>query len=511
MTKPESGSTSGITVVANWRDSSHREAGGAEQYCEQVAKRLVDRGHRVVLLSASVEGCPPREIVDGYEKVRGGGKFGVYLHALVWMARNRRHISAVVDSQNGIPFFSPLVVGKRTPAVLLLHHVHQRQFSSYFSPFVARVGRWLEGPASRRVYGRRSVVAVSPSTRAGARRVLKLQGPIYVAPPGFLPGVRPVTSSSAGTSGNGGTAGAPTVRSRQRSEHPTIAAVGRMVPHKRFELAVEAMAVVAASHPDAELHLVGDGPQRQAVEELASKVNARIVFHGAISDMERDDVVGRAWLGVNCSAGEGWGISVIEANYLGLPVVGFDVPGLRDSIRDGDTGWLVPEDGSLALCIVEAVSQLRSQQVADTWSSRTSAWAARTNWDLTADIIDGVLTAERDRLERDNRRRHTDLGTHVHVPDAVVPSGWEPALRRTDRSFVGSRGVSILLQGTDLTDAGKALRRIGLPVDNDSSPDSRIELRVARYADQIHPGGWGDSPRTNSTGILRVVGSDAGS
>ena len=92
----------------------------------------------------------------------------------------------VVDCQNGIPFFSPLFAGTDVPVVQVIHHVHQDQFATRFPAPVAALGRFLEGPATRRVYGPRAVVAVSPSTRQELRRRLRFRGPIFVVPNGSV-------------------------------------------------------------------------------------------------------------------------------------------------------------------------------------------------------------------------------------------------------------------------------------------------------------------------------------
>src|SRR6202167_5705810 len=176
------------TVIVNWRDLSHPQAGGAEMYCEEVARRLARDGRRVVLLTSAVADQPSWETRDGYLVIRRGGPFTVYLFAFLWLWSNRRRIVEVIDSQCGIPFLAPLAVRRDTPVVILIYHVHQEKFGQYLSPFLAQIGRWIEGPVSRLVYGRRTIVTISPSSRRDIRRTLRLKGTIQVA----IPGCRPV-------------------------------------------------------------------------------------------------------------------------------------------------------------------------------------------------------------------------------------------------------------------------------------------------------------------------------
>jgi hypothetical protein len=133
-------------VVLNWRDRRHPAAGGAELYCERLARELARRGRSVVLVTSRPAGTAARESLDGYSVRRLGSWWSVYPLVLLWLLRHRRSVGAVIDSQNGVPFFSPLVVGSRTPVVLLVHHVHQDLFTRALHPPAARLARWLEGP-----------------------------------------------------------------------------------------------------------------------------------------------------------------------------------------------------------------------------------------------------------------------------------------------------------------------------------------------------------------------------
>ena len=80
-------------VFANWRDSRHPQAGGAELYCESVARRLARQGTQVTLLTSRPPGTARTETVEGVEVRRRGGTFTVYLHALSWLARKRRSMT----------------------------------------------------------------------------------------------------------------------------------------------------------------------------------------------------------------------------------------------------------------------------------------------------------------------------------------------------------------------------------------------------------------------------------
>jgi glycosyltransferase involved in cell wall biosynthesis len=451
-------------VVLNWRDRRHPAAGGAELYCERLARELARRGRSVVLVTSRPAGTAARESLDGYSVRRLGSWWSVYPLALLWLLRHRQSVGAVIDSQNGVPFFSPLVLGPRTPVVLLVHHVHQDLFTRALHPLAARLARWLEGPASRRVYRRRTVVVLSPSARTQVRRRLRFDGAVRVVPTG------------ADTLGLRG----------ERSAAPRMVVVGRLTAYKRLDSLVDAMAEVQRRLPDAELHLVGKGPARRDLEQWARAAGARVVFHGRLPDVERDELLSTAWLTVSASDGGDWAVSLVEANAAGVPALARRVSGLRDTVRHGQTGWLVDgsEDG-LAEAITRALVTLADPVVAGTVSERARAWADRFTWARTADGVLQALDTERARLERQlhghrERRTGNDLVVVLSVAQSALPEGWE-SLRRTNDVWV-SDGTTVraLLTGADEGDVEVILARLGIRRDGPS-----VSVLVARHADLL--------------------------
>lgn len=452
-------------VFLNWRDRRHPRAGGAELYCQSVAERFAAAGAHVTLVTARAAGSPAVEDVNGVSVIRRGGALTVYLAAAMWLIRNRASVDAVVDFQNGIPFLSPLFVPRHVPIACVIFHVHQEQFRAYFRRPISDLGRFLEKTGTRFAYRRRAVVAISPSTRVEIRRRLRLPNPIFLAPCG----IDQTSRSSADST---------------RSREPSIAVVGRLVPHKRLDLLLDAMPAILDALPSATLVIAGDGPARS---DLARRIDAlglsaSVILKGRVTDDERDDLLRSSWLTVNPSAGEGWGLSVIEANAHGVPAVAFHVPGLQDSVVDGRTGWLVDEGQPLASTIVAALRRLADPREAAAWSRRTRSWAAGFDWDSTAQRILAVLDTERDRLANGwnaaDRRRSSDLSVRVSWQSPAVPA--LVSRRRTDQLVTLDGAHQAVLHGADELQAAAVFARWGL--------DGGFDADVARDNDLLAPG-----------------------
>jgi len=363
-------------VVVNWRDLDHSLAGGSEVYAWQLACALREGGAEVEFLTARDRGQAATDTRDGIVVRRRGGALSFYPHTALRLLARRRRIDAVIDPSCGLPSFAPLVVRRRTPVLLVMHHVHQDQFATHFPPLVAALGRWLERVLMPLVYGRRQVVAVSESTIEEMRRQLGWTGPIGLLHNGAdLPPV--------GT-------GDPALQDPDR-----IAVLGRLVAHKRVDLVVHALDALRSERPRLELDIIGQGPERLRLEGLVARLGLghRVTFHGFVDEDTKSALLARAAVHVCASDAEGWGQAVIEAAGHGVPTLARDVPGLRDSIRPGETGWLVPDpEGAdrgddldevvrrLTARLREALVDAHTLTNRARWFEACQAWARQFDW-----------------------------------------------------------------------------------------------------------------------------------
>jgi glycosyltransferase involved in cell wall biosynthesis len=339
-------------VFVAWKDTANEQAGGSEVFVDRVARVLFERGHEVALLCGG-----PVEQHD-YEVVDIGGKFDQYLRA-PFAARNYRDWDLLVDVSNGVPYFSPL--WRRGPSVMVVHHVHEDQWPLNFPPPVAKVGWLLESELVPRVYRKRLVLAVSPSTRDALIEIGFRADQIRL----MHNGTDPAASVEVA-----------------RATEPTFVALGRLVPHKRVDKLLEIWARVH-EQIGGRLLVLGDGPERDRLEALAGP---GVEMRGSVGNEEKHLALGSAWLLVHAAQHEGWGLVVTEAAQHDTPTLAFDVPGVRDVVVNGETGVLIPDgddDAMVAAWVALAADPVRRDELGKAARRHCAAYT----WEAAADAL----------------------------------------------------------------------------------------------------------------------------
>lgn len=365
-----------------WRDTGHPQGGGSERYLEQVGAQLAARGIKVTLRTAAYRGAPTQEVVDGLEISRGGGRFTVYPRALAAIVAGRLGFGplkgirpdAVIDTQNGIPFFSRAVAG--APVTLLVHHCHREQW-----PVAGRVlgaiGWWVESRLAPHVHRGNQYLTVSlPSADelvalgVDRDRIAVVRNGADKLPAGVEEG------------GNA-----------TRTTHPSLCVLSRLVPHKQIEDALAAVAALRRTIANLHLDVIGGGWWEQNLRDRARElgVGDSVTFHGHVDEARKHELLSRAWVHVMPSRKEGWGLAVIEAAQHGVPTVGYrSSKGLTDSIIDGVTGILVGDAAELAASVHALLLDAESRTVL---GEKARVWAREFSWASTGEGVHAVLAA----------------------------------------------------------------------------------------------------------------------
>lgn len=316
-----------------WRDSTHPQGGGSERYLERVGEYLAAHGHEVVYRTAGHTDAPRRSQRNGVRFSRSGGKYSVYPKAWAGMLLGRMGvgtlagIDAVVDTQNGIPFFARLASG--APTVLLTHHCHREQWP-VAGPIIARIGWLLESQVAPRVYRGAPYVTVSQASKDDLVDLGVRAEDIRI----IENGIDPVPAHVPQLAEDG-------------AIH--LVTLSRLVPHKQIEHAMDTLATLAPGRTLV-LDVIGSGWWEDELREyaIARGITEQVIFHGQVTEDYKHALLARAAVHLMPSRKEGWGLAVVEAAQHGVPTVGYRTAGgLRDSIQDHITGLLADNPADL--------------------------------------------------------------------------------------------------------------------------------------------------------------------
>lgn len=366
-----------------WRDSGHPEGGGSEVYLERVGEYLASPAggnHEVTFRTARYPGSPPVEHRGGVTYVRGGGALGVYPRAWGYLRRHR--FDAIVDTQNGVPFFARVFGRGRPTTVVLTHHCHREQWP-VAGPFLRHIGWFVESRLSPWVHRRTPYVTVSvPSADdlvalgVGQERISIIRNGVDI-PPWLAEsdvGVRSVVGAQDGD-----------------TEGLRLVTLSRLVPHKQIEHALHALARVLPEHPTAVLDIIGDGWWSEKLRQCAAELGVfdHVVFHGHVSEERKHQILSRADIHLLPSRKEGWGLAVIEAGLHGVPTLGYlSSDGLRDSVIDGKTGILVHSEKDLLRVLGELMDDReRCKMLGDAARVRSQSFS----WNMTGKAWKNLL------------------------------------------------------------------------------------------------------------------------
>jgi len=352
-----------------WRDIKNPRSGGAEVYIHEVARRLVDEGHEVTLFTARWSGAPAGESIDGVGILRRGAQATVHCHFMWWWLRGRRRqgFDLVIDVVNTLPFLTPLLVRERDARKLALFFQLCREIWFYESVVPLSAIGYLGELLYLKLYRRMKVVTISESSRRDLIAKGIPEKAVSICPVGIS--VRPLESVEP------------------KGDGLDMLFVGRLTASKRPDHVIKAFSRVLKERPEARLWIAGDGRPwyRARLERLAREllVDGAVDFKGRVSEEEKERLMLQAHVIAVTSVKEGWGLIVTEANALGTPAVVYDVDGLRDSVRDGETGIVCRTNTPEALA-EEVLSLSGDAERYQRLRQTALEWSRQFTWDRTA-------------------------------------------------------------------------------------------------------------------------------
>lgn len=360
-------------LALNWQDRSNPQAGGAEVHLEELLSRLVKRGHEATLLCSGYKNGAAEETIRGIRMIRRGSRYNFNLIAPFHLKRLVRNggFDILLEDINKIPFYTPLFV-KITTLVHIPHLFSESIFRE--TNFIAGLYVYLCEMPLFSVYRDVKFNTVSQST---ARDIAS-----HGVPPGDI-------SIVYNGVDNGVYNFDPKV---EKFAKPTILYLGRVKKYKSIDHVIHAYKLVLETLPEAHLKIMGDGDHLDDLKKLAVKLGIadRVDFMGYVDRATKVDVLRKSHIAVHPSVKEGWGLTNIEANACGTAVVAADSPGLRDSVIDGETGFLY-RYGDIADMASKIMKLLTDGETRARLEKGGLEWSRKFSWDSSAEDLEKLM------------------------------------------------------------------------------------------------------------------------
>ncbi len=363
-------------LAVNWRDLRNPFAGGAEVHLHEILRRMAANGHDVTLFASGFPGGSEFDEHDGIHVVRKGkwynANFVLPFHVRAFLKRNP--VDLIIEDVNKIPFFLPAVTKTRVLAVVphLFGTTVFRETNFLLASYVYVWERLI--PV---VYRECRFAAISRSTKDDliARGIAAERIAVVMC------GLDHATYRR--------------IEHLHRYAEPTIVHFGRMRKYKSIDVVVRAFSMIRRELPSARLFIVGDGPEKRNIVRVVDHLglSESVRFLGTLETEELVAVLNQVHLFLNASPKEGWGLTVVEANACGVPVIASNRPGLRDSVKDGETGCLVAY-GDPAAFASKSLEILRDRSKWSRMSEAAVRWARSMTWERTAQEMERIFLEE---------------------------------------------------------------------------------------------------------------------
>jgi glycosyltransferase involved in cell wall biosynthesis len=253
----------------------------------------------------------------------------------------------------------------------MVFHVHQEVFKMSLFVFMSRLASYIESNVMPQVYKNIPCITIAESAKKEMKEMGLGAAGITVINPGisleeYIPG--------------------------KKAKEPTILFVGRLKQYKSIQTVLYAFKKVLESVTEARCIIAGDGEERKRLKKLSVKLGIAdsISFTAKVSEKKKIQLYQQAWLVMNPSVKEGWGITSLEANACGTPVVASNVAGLKDSVKNGYSGLLVKYGDSNAFAEA-ALHLIKNSEDRTKMSTNAVTWAKQFPWEKTVKELEALL------------------------------------------------------------------------------------------------------------------------
>lgn len=364
-------------LILNWRDIKNPLSGGAEVSLFEHAKYWKGKGAEVLWFASCFKGAKPEEEIDGIKIIRRGSYYTVHIHALLYyLLKIRKNVEIIVDNFHFVPFFTPFYISKKKIIAFINEPAKNNWFKNIYFP-INFLGFFIE-PLFFIFYRSIPFITAASSIAKELRDYGISSNNIHII--------------------HHGVSAVRLERDIDKKQPPAIIYLSQLSQDKGIEDALNAFAILSKYNKELRLWVVGKAKNKSYEREIKNltyrlNIDDKVKFFGFVSEKKKFELLLRSLVLVHPSVREGWGLNVIEANCVGIPAVGYNVTGLKDSIIQMKTGILTenntPEGliSSLNLLIKDKKLYKKLSKNAIEWSKNFS-WskAGEMSWRLLGDV-----------------------------------------------------------------------------------------------------------------------------
>ena len=342
---------------------------------EELAKRLAADGHEVIFLVAGFQGGLEEEVIDGYRVIRLGSRYTVYWEVFRYYRKNLvGWADLVVDEMNTMPFFAKFYAKEKN---IILSYQLCREIWFYQMVFPLSLIGYLIEPIYLWLLRDGVVLTESESTKIDLQRYGYKKEKVFVFPVGLE--WNPIKEQE--------------LLDMKKEDAPTILYFGSIREMKRPDQVLKAFEIAKEKIENLRLFIAGTGKGKYSERLMGAIKDSRfkddIVYFGRVSDEKKIELMQKSHLICVTSVKEGWGLIITEANSQGTPAIAYDVDGVRDACKNGETG-IVCKQNPLSLA-ESIVSILKNKDMYEEF--RINAWkdSFRYNYDESYKVFLGII------------------------------------------------------------------------------------------------------------------------
>lgn len=352
-------------LILQRKDIANPYSGGGVRVLHKIAKKLVEYGNDVTWISGNFKGGSKSDIIDGISIIRLQSGIALFFCLIFNHFNKLRHdFDLVIEAMTPIPFFTTIFM-KNLKIIAVIYHLANNAIfmagENNLSFLINIPIRVLERLIPI-FYKNTPILTFSSTAKCELIDYGINENNIFLAQEGIkLNKYRPI---------------------KQKSSYPHIIHVGRIVKYKGIQYIMKSLPTIKKEIPNIKFSIVGTGPYKSKLQKLVKELGLadNVIFHGYVSEIKKMELLSEAHLLIMTSIKEGWATPVIEANACGTIAIGFNNPGIKETIVNGETGFLVPH-GDINQLTFYCLKLLRNNVLLKKMEFKAITWAHKFNID----------------------------------------------------------------------------------------------------------------------------------